>query len=182
MTLNDIANVGQLVNGVAVLATLVFLAVQMRQTHLNQHALITQGMTTRNTELVRALSEPQVSDLQTRVRSGDTEFEPAEIWQLQRILRVLVNTVVDTQTLRRFRLVQDFAANDPLNALKAYLAQPVYRALWRIDVGRGAYAPEIVSFVEELIAQIPLAPPQDILGQFRDALAVTMAEGNWNSQ
>ena len=119
MTLNDIANVGQLVNGVAVLATLVFLAVQMRQTHLNQHALITQGMTTRNTELVRALSEPQVSDLQTRVRSGDTEFEPAEIWQLQRILRVLVNTVVDAQTLRRFRLVQDFAANDPLNALKA---------------------------------------------------------------
>jgi hypothetical protein len=52
MLLSDLASIGNLVSGLAVLASLVYLSLQLRQTDRNQKALMNQGTVTRNTDIV----------------------------------------------------------------------------------------------------------------------------------
>ncbi len=58
MTLSDIASIGSLISGVAVLVSLAYLALQVRQTERNQRASIHQGASERSANLVLALSSP----------------------------------------------------------------------------------------------------------------------------
>ena len=55
MTLADLASVGALVSGVAVLASLMFLSYQMRQTARHQRSLLLQGQAARWLELTGLL-------------------------------------------------------------------------------------------------------------------------------
>ena len=44
MNLSDVASIGSFVSGVAVLVSLVYLSLQVRQTERNQRALMNQGI------------------------------------------------------------------------------------------------------------------------------------------
>jgi hypothetical protein len=57
MSLSDLASLGSFVSGVAVVATLVFLGLQMRQTNLNQRALMQQGRSARTADSMLRISE-----------------------------------------------------------------------------------------------------------------------------
>ena len=48
MTLSDLAAIGSLVSGLAVLVSLVYVSIQIRQTERNQRALINQGAMARD--------------------------------------------------------------------------------------------------------------------------------------
>lgn len=58
MSLSDLASIGTLVGGVAVLISLVYLSLQIRQTERNQRALINQGAMARDTVMVAMLPQP----------------------------------------------------------------------------------------------------------------------------
>src|SRR5689334_6518225 len=67
MTLSDLAAVGSLVSGVAVLVSLVYLALQVRQSERNQRAVLNQGYITRVTEYLRWYAESPLNELRARV-------------------------------------------------------------------------------------------------------------------
>ena len=62
MSLSALASLGSFVSGFAVLISLVYLALQVRQTERNQQISIRHSRVSRTVELHLALSDPAVAD------------------------------------------------------------------------------------------------------------------------
>ena len=62
MSLSDLASLGSFVSGCAVLISLIYLALQVRQTERNQKISIRHSRVSRTVELQLALADPGVAD------------------------------------------------------------------------------------------------------------------------
>src|SRR5207248_11717259 len=72
MSLTDLTSLASLVSSVAVLVSLLFIGLQIRQSNRNQRSLMQQGRSARNVELLSRLSDPRLSDVMLRVAHGET--------------------------------------------------------------------------------------------------------------
>jgi hypothetical protein len=176
MTLSDLAAIGSLASGVAVLASLIFLYFQLRQlnaqllqTEKNQRALMNQGVVNRSSDTFKWLAEPHMSDLSARMISGETEFTGKELMQIRMRLRNTLVSVRDTYVQHKSGLVDPITFESALGSMKSLLAQPVIRALWKLD--RTTYAPEWIAYIDGLIEETPLAQPVDVVAQYKAKLA-----------
>jgi hypothetical protein len=169
MSLSDLASIGSLASGLAVLVSLVYLSLQVRQTDKNQRALMNQGTVTRNTDIVMFQTEPHMNSLTSRVTAGETEFTAQELNILILRVRMTMLTAQDTHVQFQAGLVDQITLDNSNAVLRFVLSQPVYRALWQI--GRGGYAPEWVAVVDKLIEGVALAPQRDVVSTYKAALA-----------
>src|SRR5438874_1322758 len=71
MSLTDVASLGSLLSSAAVLVSLLFLGVQLRQSNRNQRSLMQQGRSTRNVDLLSRLTDPKLTDVLLRVFRGE---------------------------------------------------------------------------------------------------------------
>jgi hypothetical protein len=169
MTLSDLASLGSFVSGVAVLVSLVYLAVQVRQTEKNQRALMNQGVATRAMERIAWMAEPHISDLFTRAVAGDSEYSAQELFKLAVMLRSMLISGQDVYTQRNSGLLDQIMFDQTMGGVRLWLAQPTFRALWK--AGRLSYAPEWASYVDKMIAETPIAQPLDTVAEFKANLA-----------
>ena len=82
MTLSDLASIGSLISGVAVLISLIYLALQVRQSDRNQRTLLQQTASTRNAQGSARLTEPHLAELYAKAVHNDTNFTTAQVVQL----------------------------------------------------------------------------------------------------
>jgi len=61
MSLSDLASLGSFVSGVAVLISLIYLALQVRQAEKNQRSLMQQGQANRICDLLLRNSDPSLA-------------------------------------------------------------------------------------------------------------------------
>ena len=169
MTLSDLAAIGSLVSGIAVLVSLVYLALQVRQTEKNQRALINQGATTQSRDSIRAFAEPHMAALISRAVAGERNFTAPELVQMSMALRLTLIGMQDVLFQHQEGLIDEGTLDNGFRASGSILAQPVFRALWL--EGRGTYVPEFASRVDKLIADRPVAKPVDALARFQANLA-----------
>ncbi len=169
MTLSDLANIGSLAGALAVLVSLLYLSIQVRQAEKNQRALIDQGVATRTTEIVRWSTEPHIAALRTRVIAGETGFTAQEIVQISFILRVSVISMHDTHLQHASGLATQSTLENALGGTRPLLAQPVFRALWARM--RKDFSAETVRFIDQLVAETPPSEPLDIAARFKGDLA-----------
>src|SRR5215472_17982281 len=71
MSLSDLASLGSFVSGFAVLASLIYLALQVRQAEKNQRGLMQQARATRLCDHLDRIANSDTVDAYTRVISGD---------------------------------------------------------------------------------------------------------------
>ncbi len=169
MTLADLASIGSLISGVAVLISLIYLALQVRQAERNQRALMNQGTAARVSEAILALAQPSLAGLYTRAHGGEIDFSAQEINQLAMVLRVSLLSLQDALVQHRAGLVDHVTFQNSTGAVRAILAAPAFRAVWARN--RSSYAPEMAGFVDDLIAKTPLAPQVDLAAQFKADVA-----------
>ncbi len=105
MSLSDLASIGSFVSGLAIVTTLVFLLIQVRQTEKNQRALLNQGALSRTTDTVMWSSQHELSVLSNRVSLNETNFSNEELWKLLGLLRVNVLNLQDAYIQHEQRLV-----------------------------------------------------------------------------
>ena len=169
MSLSDLASIGSLASGLAVLASLIYLTMQIRQSDKHQRALMSQGTITRNIDILTLLSQSRFFELISRVAAGETNFNAEEIGYLQLRLRVTLLSTQDTYIQHEAGLIDEINFENSLTVLRNILSQPVYRAVWKIS--RNGYAPDFANFIEKQIATIPLTEPGDPVAKFKEALA-----------
>src|SRR5215469_18244185 len=131
MTLSDLASIGSLVSGMAVLMSLVYLSLQNRQLVTNQRALMNQGVVNRSSDTFKWLAEPHMSDLISRMIDGETGFTGTELTQIRMRLRNTMVSVRDTYVQHKSGLVDEITFESALGSVRSLLAQPVIRALWK---------------------------------------------------
>ena len=83
MSLPDLASIGSLVSGVAVLLSLVYLAQQTRQNSKHTMALIHQGRVEQTTGWINAVaSDPSLTDILMRGGVGDVTLDDTQTSRL----------------------------------------------------------------------------------------------------
>ena len=177
MTLSNLASISGIVSGLAVLASLIFLYFQLRQiseqvkqAEKNQRASLNQGFVTRTTDNLRAsLDGPASYELVQRVFAGETNFTASEVSKLRIAFRLSIIGTQDAYLQHREGLLDAANMDYARLTLKNWLRQPVFRALW--SQSADSLPSEFVAFVNHLIAETPLAVPEDTVARFQAELA-----------
>src|SRR5215472_12690648 len=129
--LSDLASIGSLVSGVAVVVSLVFLAMQIRQANANQKSLMQQGRSARTVDMLMKMSDPGLSETILGAFGGGVPDEPARIFAFYSFACACFWNYEDSFLQFRARTLDASGwATDELT-LQGLLANPAYRAVWR---------------------------------------------------
>ena len=156
MSLNDLATLASLASSVAVLVSLLFLAVQVRQSNRNQRSLMQQGRTTRNVDLLFRLADPKISKLWARLATGEP-LEDEEYYMLYGYMASVFWSYEDSFFQFRSGMLEVSSWVSDLATLKRLLSNPAYRGVW-IAV-RSAIGDEYRSFLDGLVVEARRNPP-----------------------
>jgi hypothetical protein len=164
VSLSDLASVGSLVGGVAVLVSLLLLYVQLRQigeqirqAEKNQKAAIGQGRTNRMVEISLRSAEPGLSQALVDASSNSSDITPHQLFQVLNYSRALFLNAEDTYYQHARGLLEDEPFAGFVNAIRGTVANPSMRYMWQS--GRGLYGPEFVRWVDTLVEETPLGRP-----------------------
>ena len=166
MSLSDLSLLGSFVSGVAVLVSLVYLAIQVRQAEKNQRAVLNHGYITRVADYLRWYAESPINELRSRVIAGDTSFTAEELLRLQLALRVTLLSAQDAYLQHKAGLVDEITLDNSMRSVRnSWLNQPVYRALWLQQAP--TIAPEFATVIETMLRETPVTKPIDMVSLFR---------------
>jgi hypothetical protein len=169
MSLTDVAAIASVLSSLAVFGSLIYLALQVRQTDRNQRTLLQQATSARNMESIWKMGEAHNAGIVARVWSGESDFTTTEAYQLAYLLRSLMFGLQDLFLLDQQSLVDAAQVATHELGMKRILGVPTFRALWVMS--RDGYAPEFAAYVDRLVAGAPLGAPQDLAGQIKDTVA-----------
>ena len=173
MSLSDLASIGSFVSGVAVMVTLVFLVLQMRQSNHNQRALMQQGRSSRASSSILQMSEPFAAQCYVRGIRVDQSLSEHEVWSYWAMVTAQHINWEDSYLQHRSGMLDadSFATDD--SVLRITCGFPGHRRIWHL-VGP-TFGPTYRAYVDGIIAATQLAEPPNFValwGQPSEAAAV----------
>jgi hypothetical protein len=160
MSLADLASVGSFASGAAVVVSLVFLALQMRQTNANQKSLMQQGRSARTVDMLMKMSEPVLSETIVGAFGGGVAGEPARIFAFYSFACACFWNYEDSFLQFRAKTLDASGwATDELT-LRGLLANPAYRAVWRM--ARNGMNADYRVYLDRLMQEVQPAEPRDV--------------------
>ena len=151
MTLSDLASIGNFVSGFAVLVSLVFLTLQIRQSNKNQRAIIQQGRATRIANFLLHVVEPSLLPAWSAGLSGDPQIGPERYFQFMHIARARFVSFEDSFLQRRNGLMEEGVFMGHTNAFQQVFNAPGLRAAWKLT--RMSYDPEFAQFLDQIATE-----------------------------
>jgi|GEM_PF-446160 len=174
MSLTDLAAAGSAVSGFAILASLLYLSLQLRQTSKNQRALMQQGRVARISSAATAFAAPEIAAAVDRCWDGDADVSTVQLRQFANVCRQFFISAEDSFLQHRDSLLGESAYASLVGSTRAYMASPGFRAMWRLT--RGWYEPGFAAFVDGIMQDVPITPYADRLAQWWAAVARERAE------
>ena len=165
MALSDVFS---FVSSLAVIFTLVFLLLQMRQTNRNQQGLMQQGRTTRIVQLLLAQAGPDIGSLFARAKVPDMTLNLAEVHRLNCYGGALLWSSEDSFLQHQAGLLDDASWATELATLRGHFMLPFIRVSWQLI--RHHATGEYVTFVDGLLREIRPAKGMDELAMWREAM------------
>jgi hypothetical protein len=164
----SLADLASLASSVAVLVSLLFLGLQIRQSNRNQRSLMQQGRSTRNVDLLSRLSDPRLSDIWVRVSAGET-LADAEYFMLYGYTASVFWSYEDCFFQFRSGMLDAKSWASDVATLKRLLSNPAYRAVWRAV--RSALGDEYRSFLDGLAVEAKHNPPANLVNTLKQYIA-----------
>ncbi len=159
MSLSDLASLGSFVSGFAVLVSLVYLALQVRQTERNQQISIRHSRASRIVELQLALADPAVTDAWLRGSGSPLEITQTQLSQFTNLCRALFFHFEDSFYQREEGLLNDDAFETVVAGVRLLGRSPGFRAAWRF--GRPNFGGRFLEFMDGVVAGAAVEPPVD---------------------
>jgi len=175
MSLSDIASIGSLISGLAVLISLVYLSVQVRQAERNQRAVMNQGLIGRMVDNVFHLVDPTLADLHFKAMMDVEDRSGTEVLRLMNVAIAMICPAMDAWVQREAHLIDDRMFAIAMRPVRTMFSAPVYRAIW--PMVRGAFPRGFGEAFEKELSSIPLREePIDLAAQLQANLA-SLREG-----
>jgi hypothetical protein len=162
MNLTDLASIGSLLSGAAVLGSLIYLGLQVRQTEKNQQALVQQGRAQRVGNAVFNLAGEEISALYHKGARRPETLTGPELDRFLMICRAAFLSAEDSYIQHEAGLMNATAYASFVAGVHANLSSPGFRAAWSLlspYFGAG-----FVAFMNTHIAErpLPVAPPDPL--------------------
>jgi hypothetical protein len=174
MSLQALADLGSLINGLAVLASLVYLGLQVNHAVKAQRAAMHQARVDRATNMSLKFVGEDVPGILAKAASGANDFSSPEVLQLFHVLRIHVLALDDALWQADAGFLDLSSRDTTILAFRRLTANPIFRATWHIL--RPQIAPDLQARIETIIRETQLAPPQDWALAWKEAHAGVLAE------
>ncbi len=167
MTLSQLADVGELLGGIAVVASLVYLAVQIRQ-----NTRTVRGSTLHhNTELWNSmffrLAEPGTAQAYVAGMAANRDIRPLHYTQFFFVCRAMFLAFENQYyQMRQGVLDPETYAAYQRSISTQFLAFPGFRVWWRQS--RSVFSPPFVAHIDAMIADVPEADPGVFLREWQE--------------
>ena len=169
MSLSDLASLGSFVSGFAVLASLVYLTLQLRQADRNQCAAVRQGRINRAVELVIGKLAPGPSQAVLRGINGDPELTFAEFAMFTTYAEAYFLHAEDTYYQHESKLLDDEGFATFAAYQQSAFRRPGLRVQWRRQ--RPYYVGKFASFMDTVMSQTKLESGVDAFEEWRADVA-----------
>jgi hypothetical protein len=166
--LADFVSLAGLASSVAVLVSLVFLGVQIRQANRNQRSLMQQGRSARNVDLLSRLMDPRLTEIMLRVAKGGTVAD-AEYLALYGYMASVFWSYEDCFFQFHSGTLEAKSWASDVVTLQRLLGNPAYRAVWRAV--RDGIGEEYRSFLDGLAAEARYTSPVNVVNTLRQYIA-----------
>jgi hypothetical protein len=160
MSLSDLASLGSFVSGFAVLISLIYLSLQVRQTKRNQQIAIRHSRASRIVELQLALAAPGVAEAWLHGSGSPREITQTELSQFINLCRALFFHFEDSFYQREEGLLNDDAFETVVSGARLSARSPGWRAAWRI--ARPNFGGRFLAFMDGVVAGSAVEPPVDL--------------------
>ena len=166
MTLSQLANVGELVGGIAVVASLVYLALQIRQNTKTVRSSTLHHNTDLWTSLFFRLAEPDVARAYVAGMAGQPDIRPFHYTQFFFICRAMFLAFENQYyQMRQGVLDPETYAGYERSISTQFLAFRGFRIWWQQS--RSVFSPTFVEHIDALIADMPDADPAVLLREWQ---------------
>lgn len=155
MTLEEMYFVSQIIAAAAIVGSLLFVALQLKQADKTQRAAMHQNRTQRGMDMaLRTADAGLVAAIGTIIRQ-DKSATNDHILQVNSLLRAMILNLEDVAWQHKEGLLDKHALDNAVAPVKRLLSLAGIRALWQ--VGRASYAEETAALVERLaVTDVPL--------------------------
>ena len=160
MSLSDLASLGSFVSGFAVLISLIYLALQVRQTKRNQQIAIRHTRATRVVELHLALADPAVANAWLHGAGSPQEITRTELSQFLNLCRALFFHFEDSFYQREEGLPNKDAFETVVPGVRLSAKSPGWRAAWKL--ARPNFGGRFLAFMDAVVAGSALEAPVDL--------------------
>ena len=154
MTLSDLANIGQVVGALAVVGSLIFVGLQVRQNTKSNQASALQLNADYWLNYMTALADPRLGKLYAMGASGHTDFDNEQFGQFFLLCRLTFMGCENQHfQYRRGLLDRDAYAGYETTIKEQIAAFPGIRAMWQLV--RHSYGVDFAAFMDDQIAAHP---------------------------
>jgi len=165
--LSQLADVGELLGGVAVVASLVYLAVQIRQNTKTVRASTLHQNTDLWSSLFLRLAEPDIARAYVAGMAGQPDIKPLQYTQFFFVCRSMFLAFENQYyQMRHGTLDSEAYAGYERSISTQLLAFRGFRLWW--EMNRSVFSPDFVAHVDAMIADVPEADPTSFLREWHD--------------
>ncbi len=159
MTLSDFATFSTAISGLAVTASLIYLAVQTHQNSKHSRALIQQGRAEQFQDLIsQCAADPTLAEVVMRGGAGDLTMDPIQTYRFMFTMIAVFYNWEDGFYQHRDGLIDDERHIGTIALIRQRFQAPGFRAVWKYL--RATYGTDFQSFMDGLIddASVPAQP------------------------
>ena len=148
MSLSDLASIGSLASGIAVLVSLVYLSLQIRQNTKHSQALIQQGRAARIADTALRLAELRADDGLNNCFEGAPEASAKDVSRFLNVARAVFISSEDSFLQGEEGLLAATAYESYKASLRAGMGSFGLAAAWILT--RDMYEPKYRAFMDEI--------------------------------
>jgi len=169
MTLGDLASIGSFVSGIAVLISLIYLSLQIRQNTLAHRASAHQSRSTFLKDHLHLLADPAIARIFIRGLAADTEMTEVEVTQFLVVMRAWCIGMSEMVWAHDHKALDDESYQTSVMALRGMFARPGARAFWQTY--KSTATPTFARLVEGILETAPMVSQIHIVEQWRSNIA-----------
>lgn len=154
MSLSDLASLGTFVSSFAVLISLAYLAIQIRQADRNQQSALVQQRTAARVEGLFHCAEPHLAPVLLKANADPANLSELELSQLFQAYSALWNWFADAFVHHESKLMGGLAYDSLIAEMTPILSRPSARAFWAMS--RESYAPAFSDFIDAQMKIVPM--------------------------
>jgi hypothetical protein len=174
MSLSDLASVGSLVSGIAVLVSLIYMSQQTRQNTKHTMALIQQGRTDGIIDWLKVLaSDSTLIESYLRGTAGDQSMGDTEAARFVVLSTARFYSYEDQFYQHQEGLLGEARYAGVLNAAKGSLRSPGARASWTLM--RDSFGPGFRNFMDDIMREVPGEPAVNFGTAFKELSAAELS-------
>src|SRR5262245_34807077 len=166
MTLSDLASIGTLISGIAVVVSLVYLALQVRHADKTQRAHMHQARTERIINAALSSMQPDICDTVTKMVTG-AELSSREAMQAYYYMRIQVVVVEEALWQHEAGFLDQESLDTAILNLQRVMLFPACRSAWILQ--RQQLPPAVRERIDGIVADSLTAKPWDWTADYRAA-------------